>query len=316
MVQSSFQKYLLACSLLVLPMAHVVAADEESSPASPPPKGETVKKAPTREELFSTGYIDRLSQTYGHLIQRSLNNPMVKLNPQGVIQGIQDGIAGKKSPLSEQEYEEALQLIQQYAYEDMSSQNLAEAEGILSKNKGEQGVVLLEDGKLQYKIEKEGAGDAVTEDTVPTINYNATFSNGQKLGSSEQTGGPIDVNLTDTIPGFHKGILGMKVGEKRRIWIHPDLGFGKSGQLPNGLLIFEIEVTKVAPKPAKTEQPEAEDDDDDLSSLLNTADLFADDEDEDDDDDDEDDNEDIGDELETLQIEEVDLVMPPTKMKR
>src|SRR5882672_768954 len=102
--------------------------------------------------------------------------------------------------MTEEQYEEALGLIQKYSYEDMSNKNLAEAESYLKKNSTEEGVVLLEDGKVQYKVMQPGSGEQVTEETMPTINYNATYSNGQKIGSSEQTGGSIDVNLSDTIP--------------------------------------------------------------------------------------------------------------------
>lgn len=287
MVFQSFSKYILAFGAISAPFALVADA------TPPAVTEEPAKKAPTKEELFSQQYIDRLSQTYGHLIQRSLNNPMIKLNPKEVMKGMQDGLDGKASPLSEKEYEEALTLIQQYAYDDAANKNLAEAEALLKKNATESGVVKLEDGKIQYKILKEGSGDVVTEETLPTINYDATYSNGQKLGSSEQTGGPIEVKLNDTIPGFKKGILGMKVGEKRRVLIHPDFGFGKSGQLPNGLLVFEIEVTKISPLPAEVDADDedvGEDDDDDLANLLSTEDFIADNDDDEDDDDDDDDD--------------------------
>jgi peptidylprolyl isomerase len=37
----------------------------------------------------------------------------------------------------------------------------------------------------------------------------------------------------------------MKEGEKRTIYIHPDLGYGTSGMLPpNSLLTFEVEIMK------------------------------------------------------------------------
>jgi len=65
------------------------------------------------------------------------------------------------------------------------------------------------------------------------------------FGSSEETGGPITIPLDQTIPGFSKGLVGMKEGEKRRLFVHPDLGYGTMGQLPpNELLIFDIEVVK------------------------------------------------------------------------
>ncbi len=273
-------------------VAFGVACTSFSLMADEQPAAQAVQKKPTKEELHSEAYVEKLSKTYGHMIQKSLNNPMIKLNPKFVIEGIQDGMEGKASPLSEKEYEEALTLIQQYAYEDMAKKNLDEAEATLKNHAKEDGVVSLEGGKVLYKITQQGTGDAtVTEETVPTINYEATYSNGQKLGSSEQTGGPIEVKLNDTIPGFAKGIVGMKVGEKRKIYIHPELGFGKSGQLPNGLLIFDIEVTKIAPKSQETDTDDEEgdeDDDDDLSALLSTEDLLADDEDDDEDEDDED----------------------------
>ncbi len=287
MVFHSFGKYIFAISVistqLAVPLA--VQADEKAKPT--PTAAMPEKKVPTREELRSQASIDNISKTYGHLIQKSLNNPTIKLNPKAVIQGIQEGLDGKQAPLTEKEYEETLNLIQQYAYEDLASKNLEEAEALLKKNAAESGVVAVADGKVQYKILKEGNGDAVTEETVPTIIYEATYSNGQKLGSSEQNGGPIDVKLNDTIPGFKAGMLGMKVGEKRRIMIHPDMGFGKSGQIPNGLLVFEIEVTKLSPLPAQdelAEDDEEEDDDDDLSDLISTDELSDDDYDDDDDD--------------------------------
>ena len=43
---------------------------------------------------------------------------------------------------------------------------------------------------------------------------------------------PITIPLDQTIPGFSKGIVGMKEGEKRRLFVHPDLGYGTTGQLP------------------------------------------------------------------------------------
>lgn len=279
MLLHSFQKYaylfgVALCAPLALPADQATAPKQEQQAQA--------KKAPTKEELFSQTFIDRLSVTYGHMIQKSLNNPILKLNPQMVIQGIQEGQNGKVAPLTEKEYEEALTLIQQYAYDDMATKNLAEAEGFLKKNASAPGVVSLDNGKLQYKIVQEGKGDKVTEETMPTINYSATYSNGQKLGSSDQTGGPIEVRLDETIPGFRQGILGMKVGEKRQLFIHPDLGYGKSGQLPNGLLIFEIEVTKLAPKPAKAADEDNESDEDDdkeeLAGFVDTDDLMADDE--------------------------------------
>jgi peptidylprolyl isomerase len=55
----------------------------------------------------------------------------------------------------------------------------------------------------------------------------------------------------------------MKEGEKRRLYVHPDLGYGTTGQLPpNELLIFDIEVVKADSDDAKTKTDKSADSDD------------------------------------------------------
>ena len=52
-------------------------------------------------------------------------------------------------------------------------------------------------------------------------------------------------HLDESLPGLNKALLGMKEGEKRTVFIHPDLGFGTHGYLPpNSLLTFDIEVVQ------------------------------------------------------------------------
>ena len=51
--------------------------------------------------------------------------------------------------------------------------------------------------------------------------------------------------IKQSIPGFAKGLVGMKEGEKRILYIHPELAYGLAGHLPpNSLLIFEVEIVK------------------------------------------------------------------------
>ena len=75
------------------------------------------------------------------------------------------------------------------------------------------------------------------------MQYKASYLNGQIFGTSN---GDELLSLDEAIPGFSKGIIGMQEGEIRTLYIHPDLGYGKQGQLnPNSLLIFEVKVVKV-----------------------------------------------------------------------
>ena len=128
-------------------------------------------KKPTKEEVFSPENISRISESYGHFIYKSLDNPILKLDFAGVIKGMNDAKAGKPSPMTEQEYEEGIAAIQEIAFQEMAEKNLKEAESFLAKNEKEPGIVELEKGKLQIKILQPGTGEELTEGKVPVLHY-------------------------------------------------------------------------------------------------------------------------------------------------
>lgn len=265
--------------LLIAPVVFSGLQAEEKTP--PAQQKEATK--PKKEEVFSPANISRISEAYGHFIYKSLENPILKLDFNSVMKGMNDAKAGKKAPMTEQEYEEAIAAVQEVAFQEMSEKNLKDAEAFLAKNAKEPGVVELEKGKLQIKILQPGTGEEVTDATQPVLHYTGKYLDGTTFGNSYESGEPISINLHHTIPGFRQGVMGMKVGEKRRIFIHPDLGYGTSGQLlPNSLLIFDIELTKVEPAPKDDDS--TADDDDDYSDSEEDGGLADDDDDDDDDD--------------------------------
>lgn len=214
--------------------------------ADEPQKKEAAR--PSKEEVFSPENVKRLSEAYGHLVFKSLDNPALRLEFDSVIKGLRDAKEGKVSPMTEQEYEEMISNVQEYAFQEMAAKNLKEAQSFLEKNASESGVIELVKGKLQYIVLQPGSGDEVTEQTTPVIHYIGKYPDGSTFGNSYESGEPVSISLQHTIPGFRQGVLGMKVGEKRKLFVHPDLGYGTSGQLlPNALLIFEVEVVKLEP---------------------------------------------------------------------
>ena len=187
----------------------------------------------------------KLSEAFGNFIGRNLQSPGLSFDLESIIKGIREGAAGQPSPLTEKEYEEMMTAVQEKAFKEMSSANLKSANDFMEKNKKESGVTEVVPGKLQYSILKEGSGPTVDAHSSPKIHYTGKYQDGTVFGTSEEMGGPITIPLDQTIPGFSKGITGMKEGEKRRLFVHPDLGYGTTGQLPpNELLIFDIEVVK------------------------------------------------------------------------
>jgi peptidylprolyl isomerase len=58
------------------------------------------------------------------------------------------------------------------------------------------------------------------------------------------------IGAGQVIPGWEQGVLGMTVGEVRKLTIPPDLAYGSSGAggviPPNATLIFTIELLEVS----------------------------------------------------------------------
>ncbi len=104
----------------------------------------------------------------------------------------------------------------------------------------------------KFKIEdlKEGEGNEVTSGDYIAIHYLGTLENGTKFDSSYDRGEPFKtrIGVGEVIEGWDMGVVGMKVGGKRKLTIPPQLAYGdrEIGIIsPNSTLIFEVELLEV-----------------------------------------------------------------------
>jgi peptidylprolyl isomerase len=186
-----------------------------------------------------------LSEAFGHLIGKNLETPGFRFDLEAVVRGMHQAAEGKSSPMSEEEYGLAITKMQQRAIAALALNNLEEANSFLATNSQTPGINVLANGKLQYRIEQAGTGAEVVPGSAPLLHYTGRFLNGTSFGTSKG-GEPIVLPLDQTIAGFAAGLVGMKEGEHRILFVHPDLGYGKEGPLPpNSLLIFEVELVAV-----------------------------------------------------------------------
>lgn len=186
--------------------------------------------------------VAKISEAMGHLIGKNLQALGLDLDVQAIVKGLKDASEGKTPPMNEDECVQAIASLQEESFSAAAEKNREEADNFLKKNEKEEGVVSLENGKLQYKIMKLGEGQSVQAYNSPIVRYTARYLDGQVFGAvtDEEL-----ISLDEAIPGFSKGLVGMKEGEIRTLYLHPDLGYGKQGHLlPNALLIFDVEVVK------------------------------------------------------------------------
>lgn len=113
--------------------------------------------------------------------------------------------------------------------------------------------VFLEDS-LYYIIAEQGSGDTIVEDKDRVrVHYTGYFTNGKKFDSSHDrtstNGFEFLVGKGQVIKAWDKGLIGMKKGEKRRIYAPYQLAYGEQGSPgaipPKSDLIFDVEVLKI-----------------------------------------------------------------------
>lgn len=226
------------------------AAKKEAAVDAKAEKVEAKVEAKTEVKSAPVVDVDKVSETLGHLIVRHLDNPGFKFNIEKIVLGIKDEREGKPAPMSEEEYEQMIAQIQENIFTQMAEKNLGDANAFLEKNSKEEGIVAI-NPKLQYKVSKQGEGEGITADATPLVHYTGKLLDGTVFSSSVESGKPISLPIKQTIAGFSEGLAGMKKGEKRTLYIHPELAYGVSGQLPpNSLLIFEVEIVETDAKTA------------------------------------------------------------------
>src|SRR5204863_1293928 len=96
---------------------------------------------------------------------------------------------------------------------------------------------------LKYQVLKQGTG-TVSPKATDTVNvhYHGTLLDGTVFDSSVQRGQPISFPLNGVIRGWTEGLQLMKVGDKFKFEIPPDLAYGANSPSPkippNSTLVF------------------------------------------------------------------------------
>jgi len=131
-----------------------------------------------------------------------------------------------------------------YVFSGINNDNFSEGNLMESINNNQNNML-----KIDTIVEGSGveskAGDNLT------VHYTGTLEDGTKFDSSVDRGSPFSfiLGIGQVIEGWEKGMEGMKVGEKRKLTIQPEYGYGARGVpgvIPsNAVLIFEVELLAI-----------------------------------------------------------------------
>ncbi|MGH2846485.1 MAG: FKBP-type peptidyl-prolyl cis-trans isomerase [Thermoleophilaceae bacterium] len=106
--------------------------------------------------------------------------------------------------------------------------------------------------RLQKQDIVEGKGPRAKPGDTLTVHYaGVTFSTGEEFDASWDRGEPFGFPLGAgaVIPGWDRGLVGMREGGRRMLTIPPELAYGAEGSPPtigpNETLVFVVDLLKI-----------------------------------------------------------------------
>ena len=199
---------------------------------------------------------EKVSYSIGLNIGKSMKQDSVDLDPDVLLRGMKDALAGAKPLLTDEQIQEAMVAFQKEMQTKVAEARKAsgekakkEGEAFLADNKKKEGVVTRPSG-LQYKVIKKGTGNRNPKaaDTVVT-HYVGTLLDGTEFDSSIKRGEPAEFEVGGVIPGWTEALQLMKVGDKWQLFVPAELGYGDRGAGriigPNATLVFEVELLEI-----------------------------------------------------------------------
>jgi FKBP-type peptidyl-prolyl cis-trans isomerase len=101
---------------------------------------------------------------------------------------------------------------------------------------------------IDIEVDQPGDGDIADKGSVVTIKYSLFLNRGDCIQKDEEY--TFELGKRRAIAGLEYAVEGMKVKGKRTVRVSPHLAYKSNGVLhkipPNAVLIFEIELLKVA----------------------------------------------------------------------
>ena len=198
---------------------------------------------------------DKESYAIGMNIGKSIHRDGVDVDPNILLRGMKDAIAGGKTVLSDEEAKTVMTNLQAKKAQQAGDANKKAGDAFLAANKTKDGVVTLPSG-LQYKILTQGTGPKPSATDTVVCNYKGTLLDNSEFDSSYSRNQPLTIPVSGVIKGWTEALQLMPVGSKWQLFIPSDLAYGPQAKGPigpNSTLIFEVELLSIQDKkePAK-----------------------------------------------------------------
>lgn len=205
---------------------------------------------------YRTGFSYTLGYDLGSRMRKDSLNPDVDY----FIQGFKEAILGDSACLTQIErdsilrvFNDTMRSVQQRAsmreqerLKKIGDENAAKNPEFLKQNASKPGWKTTKSG-LQYRVVKEGSGQATDLNDIVEIHFKGTLLDGTEFDNTYARGQPVTFTPQGVVPGWREALLMMKPGSIYKFVIPPELAYKdqSAGKIPpNAILLFEIEMLR------------------------------------------------------------------------
>lgn len=213
------------------------------------------KSANTAEVAQAAEFKDenaKISYGIGLDMGRNFKRMALEVDVKQIMQGLQDGYAGKQQRIPTEElgaimsrFQSSMKERQATAMKRIGEENQKAEVAFLAENGKKEGVVTMPSG-LQYKVLKKGSGAIPVDDSWVECNYRGMLLDGTEFDSSYRAGKPAVFKVGEATPGWREALKLMSAGSKWQLFVPSKLGYGERGAgreiMPYATLIFEVEL--------------------------------------------------------------------------
>ena len=224
-----------------------LAAERVQSPAAE--QAATAEAVPGSEVRGPGSYA--MGFGLGAQVGGSIRGQNIDIDMDEFMAGFSAALTGAQPRMTEEQMQKAM--------DDLQRRQEVLAAAAQAKRQQENSAFLAENGKkpgiettrtgLQYQVLKEGDGTKAGASSRVVVHYEGRLLDGTVFDSSIARGTPAAMRVDGVIPGWQEALQAMREGDKWRLWIPSDLGYGAQGAgrmiPPHSVLVFEVELIEV-----------------------------------------------------------------------
>ena len=216
--------------------------------ADKPPAPKQAEPAPADPVLAKGSYC------LGLRLGRDVQKQKLDLQIDRFLKGMRDGMAGVEVKMTDAEIEKAIAAFQDQRRRRLAKENLEKGKAFLARTRKIEGVTVTKSG-LQYLVIRPGTGQRPKITDTVVVHYRGSLIDNTVFDSSIARRQAETLPVAGVIPGWTEALQLMRAGAKWKLFVPPNLGYGKEGSGdaigPNATLIFEVELIQIRIPPPK-----------------------------------------------------------------